>query len=236
MPEPVVQHFWPKILHFSCSIIPNIPSSIMVLYCVYRATYKTRRGTRRAYIGYSGNLDVRKYWHKVRPPAWMKPQRDDTLDVVILEPGIKSVGLARAAEAMYAAREILKAPQHTRGGPWLKPAWGNDWRRELEAVSKIRSISKLSEYAETNPEGNVQQHLKNFSYHPSREAVEGEATCRGACARRVKRSGTPGNQSRKAQVGRGVLKRPSAYYVRIHRGVDAPAARKKENAKRRAQS
>ena len=60
--------------------------SIMVLYCVYRATYTTRRGTRRAYIGYSGHLDVRKYWHKVKPPAWMKPQRDNTLDVVILDP------------------------------------------------------------------------------------------------------------------------------------------------------
>ena len=161
----------------------------------------------------------------------MKPQRDDTLHVVILEAGIHSVGLARAAEAMHAAKEILKAPQYTRGGPWLKPAWGKEWRRELEAVSKIRSIRKLSEYAEANPGGNVQQHLKNFSYHPSREAVKGEATCRGACAR-VRRSGTPGNQSRKAQMRRGILKRPSAYEVRIHRGVDASAARRKENAKR----
>ena len=168
----------------------------------------------------------------------MKPSRGDTLDVVILEAGIYSVGLARAAEAMYAARAILNAPQHTRGGPWLKPTWGNEWRRELEAVSKIRSISKLSEYADANPSGNVQQHLKNFTYHASRAAAKGEATCRGACARVRRSSGTAGNQNRKSQVRRGILKRPSAYEVRIHRGVDATAARKKEwvkeSAKRRA--
>ena len=182
-------------------------------------------------------MEVRRYWYKLRPPSWMKPSRGDTLDVVILEAGIYSMGLARAAEAMYAARAILNAPKLTRGGPWLKPRWDNAWRRELEAVSKVRSISKLSEYADANPGGNVQQHLKNFTYHPSRAAAKGEATCRGACAR-VRRSGTAGNQNRKSQVRRGILKRPSAYEVRIHRGVDDTAARKKEwakeSAKRRA--
>ena len=88
----------------------------MVLYCVYRAIYTTRRGTRRAYIGYSGNVDVRTYWHKVRPPSWMKPKRNDTLHLVILEAGIQSVGLARAAEAMYSEMCNFELSPGVRGG------------------------------------------------------------------------------------------------------------------------
>ena len=42
------------------------------------------------------------------------------------------------------------------------------------------------------------------------------------------RSGCPGNASRKSQLERGVLKRPSGYLVQVHRGTEPKLARQRE--------
>ena len=46
----------------------------------------------------------------------MKPKRNDTLHLVILEAGIQSVGLARAAEAMYSEMCNFELSPGVRGG------------------------------------------------------------------------------------------------------------------------
>ena len=162
----------------------------------------------------------------------MKSRAGADLEFAILESGIASKELALAAEALRAARAITKSPLLVRGGPWLKPTLAEGWESEVKAVAAMRSYMAMHAYAEANPGGNLYRHLQGLHFLRASEAPQENATARGASVVRRKASGTPGNQNRKSQLERGVLKRPSAYLTRVHRGIDAKAARKKENAKR----
>ena len=44
-----------------------------MVYIVYKARYKTLKGTWREYVGHTRNLCVRRHWHERKPPTWMKP-------------------------------------------------------------------------------------------------------------------------------------------------------------------
>ena len=207
----------------------------MVGFTVYQAAYTTRAGSQRFYIGYTASVDLRKFWHQMEPPAWMKPRVGDKLEVIALESGIPSRELARAAEAIWAARKIKQKPLLTRGGPWAKPTWKDSWTEEVAKVSVMRSILQLGAYAEQQPKSSpLHNHLDNLSFHAASEAKRSEAVCRGAVARRVvRKSGTPGNKNRASQIRRGVLKRGSAWHRRVHRGKYQKRARKRETLKRR---
>ena len=93
------------------------PSANMVLFNVYQAAYTTGAGSRRRYIGFTRDVNLRKAWHKKKPPAWMKPRVGNKLEFTVLESSIPSRELARAAEAIWAARKIQEKPLLTRGGP-----------------------------------------------------------------------------------------------------------------------
>lgn len=202
---------------------------------MYKATYKTQRGSLRSYIGYTGNVDVRRWWHSKKPPAWMKPEEGEAVKFEVLEADIKSKPVALAAEALHAARAIDQAPKLVRGGPWVKPTLAEGWEEEVQAVARMRSYMVMKEFAQTRPCGNLSQHLHGLTFTAASDAAEGEDVCRGAHIRVYRKSsGVSGNKSRKSQLKRGVLKRPSAYHVRVHRGIDARAARRRETANRRS--
>ena len=119
-----------------------------------------------------------------------------------------------------------------RGGPWLRPTLAEGWEDEVKAIAAMKSFMAMHAHAEANPGSNLRKRLQGLTFLRPSEAPQGRATARGACVIKRNSSGAPGNRSRKAQLERGVLKRPSAYFTRVHRGTDAMAARIKENAKR----
>ena len=83
----------------------------MVLFTVYQAAFTTGAGSKRIYVGYTGSVELRKIWHKCKPPAWMRPRAGEKLEVTALESGIPSRDLARAAEAIWAdtgTRSVLE--------------------------------------------------------------------------------------------------------------------------------
>ena len=84
-------------------------------YSVYRARYKTVRGTWRDYIGYTPALDLRLWWHKNKPPAWMRC-RGGQIALSVLESGLVTKAEALACEALHAARAVARAPLVARGG------------------------------------------------------------------------------------------------------------------------
>ena len=204
----------------------------MVLYTVYKVSYVTSAGSARSYIGYTGNVSARRAWHEKQPPAWMKPRKGAVLEFVCLETGIQTKECARAAEALYAARAISQDPLLVRGGPWVKPTLAEGALDEVRAVAAMKSYMSMDAYAQSNPNGNLQKHLQGLEFVPAKEAQPSDSVVRGASVLKRKASGTPGNRNRKDQLERGVLKRPSAYFTRVHRGKDPAAARANEYAKR----
>ena len=92
------------------------------LYQVYRIGYWTKKGTWRVYIGYTGQADVRRAYHKIKPPAWVKC-RDPAYEAewTTLESGIVGESMPLALEAFHASRAIAAEPYTARGGPWVKP-------------------------------------------------------------------------------------------------------------------
>ena len=205
----------------------------MVAYTVYKVSYVTRAGSVRSYVGYTGNVSARRGWHDKQPPAWMKPRKGAVLKFVCLETGIQTKECARAAEALHAARAIAKDPLLRRGGPWVKPTLAEGGLDEARAIAAMRSYMSMHAYAQSHPSSNLQKHLQGLHFAPAREAQPHDPVARGAIVCKRKTSGTPGNRSRRDQLERGALKRPSAYFARVHRGTDAAAARAKEYAKRR---
>ena len=204
----------------------------MVLYTVYKVSFVTSAGSVRSYIGYTGNVSARRAWHDKEPPAWMKPRKGAVLQFMCLETGVQTKECARAAEALHAARAISKDPLLVRGGPWVKPTLAEGALDEARAVAAMKSYMSMDAYAKAHPNGNLERHLQGLDFIPAKEAQPNDPVARGAMVLKRKASGTPGNRSRKDQLERGVLKRPSAYFTRLHRGKDPSAARTKEYAKR----
>lgn len=206
----------------------------MVLYSVYKASFRTQKGTLRHYIGYSGWVDVRRGFHESDPGAWMKPMAGGVIDFCILESGIPSLGMARACEALHAARAIKKDRWCSRGGPWAKEELHKGWEKAVDEVARCRSLAQLSCLAEQDRRSALYRHLKGLTFVAAGAEDDEEDTWRGAVEvkRRVGNSGCPGNVSRRSQRKRGILKRPSAWHERVHRGTDPKAARRRETANR----
>ena len=133
-----------------------------------------------------------------------------------------------------------KMPDLCRGGPWLlKTPLQSDWFEEVQAVAKMTSFVAMHEYSLKNPQGNLYRHLQGLDFVKTNQAKPGMVVHRGAAVVKKPRSGgksmksgRPGNWSRKDQLDRKVLKRPSAEYTRLHRGKDPVECRRRENQKR----
>ena len=158
--------------------------------------------------------------------------RLSVLKWTVLEGGLTKP-LALALEAFHASHAIAAEPDAARGGPWSRPTLTREMRKEAQLVSRMTLAAMLA-FAADNPDGPLGHHLADLSYDRAKKAAA-ESIARGVTVKRKKKSGSSGctgSQSRKAQVKRGTLKRPSAYYKRLHRGPEPEATRKRETAQR----
>ena len=200
------------------------------VYLVYCARYKTKEGTLRRYYGHTKCMNLRRMWHRRKPPAWMKPMPDDSdVTIDIVEAGLPSREDALASEALHSARAMVSDPDGVRGGPWVKPTLPHGALAEVQAVAPIRCFRRLWEVAEAMKGGLLWKHLKDLDFVPSATATRGAVIGR---KRKSGRSGCTGSTSRKNQIARKVLKPGSAMHKRLHRGIDPMARRAAEQQRR----
>ena len=119
-------------------------------YSVYRASYKTVKGTWRDYLGYTPALDLRLWWHKNKPPAWMRC-RGSEITLTVVENGLATKAEALACEALHAARAVTRSPLVARGGPWVRPTPPEGALEEAAAVAKCSSFGALFAQAKATP-------------------------------------------------------------------------------------
>ncbi len=179
------------------------------MYSVYLKVFKTKKHkTKRSYIGYTGNIDVRAMRQIGDPPAWQKCLMSGSERFYILEEELPNRPTARALEALHAARAISKTPKVARGGPWLRPTLHEGFEQEVTEVAKCRTLKSIFKLADRNPAGRLAQHLQGLSFDSSGDGQP----VRGGFVKQ-NRSGPSGvsrNKYRKKQVAKKLLKRPSA--------------------------
>ena len=202
-------------------------------YSVYRASYKTVKGTWRDYLGYTPALDLRLWWHKNKPPAWMRC-RGSEITLTVVENGLATKAEALACEALHAARAVTRSPLVARGGPWVRPTLPEGALEEAAAVAKCSSFGALFAQAKATPGSLLSKHLRGLDFTPAAKCFCGERVYRGGHVERLKKqkSGTNGYRSRKSQLERGVLKKPSARLERLRRGTNPKKRRAEEQKKR----
>jgi hypothetical protein len=192
----------------------------MVLYTVYKASFRTKRNTKRCYVGYTGDTPRREYALK-KPgpyqPVWCQAVCD-SLDFEELAVNIPSKTAAKALEALLAAKEIARAPLSSRGGPWTWLRLSAQDRQEVKAVAACQSLKELFAVSPDFPGGHLQQHLQDLRFCcPSKAQSSGSrsraampavlTTCRKQFGQVLKgRSGTrvSGATGHEARCARGL--------------------------------
>lgn len=213
-----------------------------VVYLVYLARFVSLLGVVRVYVGHTRSLDVRMTWHKKRPPAWMRARSKKAKDAIqykILEEGIPTKEMALALEALHAARAVAAEPDLARGGPWSKPTLPDDWRAEVYSAACCNSLMAMKAVAKAHPSGRLWAHLQDLSFEPAADAPAGVETARGAYVTRKRksgRSGCTGYASRKRRLELSAtspdhLRKGTAHYRRLQRGIDAKERRNQENSR-----
>ena len=192
------------------------------------------------YVGSTKGFDVRKKFHKkTRRPTPLRAS--DAKDIVYkeLETGLPTLETALASEALFAARLVAAEPQTAHGGPWSQKKLTAEQLQEAQTVARFRSYSSLFAYANANPGGRVDRHLRNLRY-VTPEETETEAA-RGGFVVKYKRSGRSGSTGvHRRRIA--VLENPSykntEEYEKAHRGREPKRRRAQEtvNARMRRQS
>ena len=184
----------------------------MVVYSVYKASFYTRRGTRRYYVGMTGNATQREsdlQRNDGRQPAWLKAGCKQ-FQYQILVGDIPSKAAALATEALNTAYIWKSAPDNTRGGPWVKPQLSKRDVLELDAASKCKSLEDLLGLSFAKETGHLGTHLRGVSL-TSAETVPAATQPSAAVRRRgaaplpspgvlaaIKRKRAPGKTSGKS--------------------------------------
>ena len=209
-------------------VVPLAPAVVVMIYCVYKLSYKTIWGGARIYIGYTGQKERRKVWHELKAKAWNQ-HRDPQckLKWKDLEKNVASKPLALALEAFHSARAVVAERRVARGGPWSLPSLDKKMWDECTLASTL-SLSGMLAYARDHPDGSLGCHLSDLDF----KRGGGAAARRGVVVTLKGRSGCPGVQTRRRQLAEGVLKRHSDDFRRLHRGVHPATRRKPENSKR----
>ena len=165
-------------------------------YLLYRATFETKRGTCRTYVGMTANLDARRRYMRKKPVSWLKCRGKSELVYEILQAGFTVKASALAAEAWFAAREIVRNKEAARGACWCNPTLTDEMWRECRAVAALESWTQVFEIALLC--GRLDKHLTDASYIA--KAADAPRPVR-------KRSGVCGNTYRKSLVDKGILKK-----------------------------
>lgn len=162
----------------------------MVNYSVYRAAFKTKKGTKRRYVGYSGFPLRRKRQLQQKggefQPAYLKAGCED-FDFQIIADGITNKGTAMAVEALQAALHWKTFP-NTRGGPWLRPTLLDSELTELRSAARCETLADLFHVASDYPDGKLNAHLRNLDYKPTSccQAAKGQKQTSQASSSGVK--------------------------------------------------
>ena len=137
----------------------------MVQYCVYKASFYTGRGSRRCYIGMTGNPEQREADLQTKgdhQPAWLKAGCKQFQYNVLVDK-IPSKAAALATEALMTAHEWRRAPDATRGGPWVRPKLSAGDISELRASSSCKSLQELLDSSFAKESGHLGVHLRGIS-------------------------------------------------------------------------
>ena len=188
-------------------------------YLLYRATFETKRGTCRTYVGMTANLDARRRYMRKKPVSWLKCRGKSELVYEILQAGFTVNASALAAEAWCSAQEIVRNKETARGACWCKPALAIEMRKECQAVAALQSWTQVFDIA--LPGGRLDNHLTDASYM----AKDADAP------RSVRtRSGVCGNAYRKSLVDKGILRTKNLRlrHKQFHRGKDSAGRRRVE--------
>ena len=138
----------------------------MVVYCVYKASFCTRRGTRRHYVGMSGDSLNRERDLQTagpRQPAWLKAGHSDFSFEVVLD-NIQSKAAALATEALVTAHQWRQTPLVTRGGPWVRPSLSAADVLEIEKAARCDNLRDLLALPEAKGSGHLGAHLADLSF------------------------------------------------------------------------
>ena len=173
----------------------------MASYEVYLLIFVTALGTVRHYVGYTRCMDIRKAWHVLNAPVWLKPGLHDKSQwkYKVLEGGVASKQEALCAEAWWAALEIAARPWTARGGPWSKPTLSDAMWLQIKKTAKAGGYKDLLDIAAQCPTGALSRHLCDISFEVSARGKETFSRQK----RKSGRSGTPGNKSRRDQIRNG---------------------------------
>ena len=114
-----------------------------MVWVVYKASFTTKRGTRRFYFGCTRNPKGREEElqdpDSTRQPAWLKAGCQD-FSYKILVPDCRSKEAALATEALATAHSWRHQPLATRGGPWVLPTLPAADTRELQAAAACKNF------------------------------------------------------------------------------------------------
>ena len=108
-----------------------------------------------------------------------------------------------------------------RGGPWPRPTLSTSMAHQIKDCSTCTDLEEISRVSTKYPQGSIAKHLADVSFKEDGQPIS-----------KSRRSGTAGNLYRRRQIRDGVLEQGSDEHVRLPRGTNPVATRKKENAKR----
>jgi hypothetical protein len=206
-----------------------------MIYTVYKLFFFTRKGSRREYVGYTGQIATRMAFHKRKPPAWVKCRKAGAeLKFRVLEKDVASKNLALALEAYHACRAIAAKPHAARGGPWVRPTLPDVELGRIRVLAGM-SLRSLLEYGAAKRSKLLHEHLAELRFGRLADAPIGAATARGVyvAPSRSGRSGVCGRKARSARMRRGLVA-GSDVHVQLKRGTQPQARRRAENLKQKA--
>lgn len=137
------------------------------MYSLYLANFKTRRKTRREYLGIT--LDEadreRAMRSKRNKQPWMQAGLDE-LGIDVLVRTIPGKQAALAMEALYTAKRMVCSWHTVRGGPWVLPTLSDGDKAEVRACSCCESLPEIFALVDQFPDGHLADHLKDLRYKP----------------------------------------------------------------------
>lgn len=180
------------------------------VYDVYESRFRTRRGTRRVYIGSTVDSDTRESTLQIpgpKQPAFLKAGCRD-FQYRVLVPNIIGKGAALATEALMAAHQWSKDPNSSRGGPWSRPFLTKKDVAELKAVAGCSTLLQLLKLPEAVGGGRLSQHLQDIKYTAEVSIFMPSSSSKGASPV-ARRGPLPGPRLPLATLRRVIKKRAS---------------------------
>ena len=144
-----------------------------------------------------------------------------------LETGLTSLAVALTREAVLSAREIVKSPFLSRGGPWSHPAKLTE--TQLTEAEKVAECNTPEEVLELCTDGRtaLSRHLANVSF-----CTETVDNVQRVSLRTSNRSGTPGNKVRRDHLREKRYEQNDDFHQQAKRGRDVKARRSTETERR----